>query len=601
MHTNTQLHKELANFLNDNADHPNLVAAFWINHLNFTHFLNSTKGWASLSNFDFSESSIKKIRNKVYEIYSPQINENFATYDIIEFVSKHHNNLNDSISHITNTCMKEKLTTLLNDVNEITQKLSAFIKKYSPHINELEFKRKFFLREKLTAITEILAQYRNHTKFIQNKVLYTGMKSDLKTINESIDNLSRYITEIRQHLHSCKSLLNRTENGNYQQILNELIFMLRFGNAGQHNLEIVYIFLFEQKPESIAGTIERYEAYFTYIYELLKQYYPDIDDILFYKPDVAIDELCKPYIICNDAYKSNNRLNFFMLLKLIKQYKFYLKVSNTTITSAEALFLERLEEVLRLTKMPYIEYIPVFSNLQSYIMSNFGINNKELSKILSVTEGTISRNKNSNEFLKKHLWFWAAVTGYTLDFLEGNSTLEYYGRNANTDSNRYLKTVAAITAASETFLTMTDYLVSFKNQLSSSGNSKKYVLSDKYLSIIAAHSKELTDLIRKQREKIDNLQEKYQNYLVEVQPLKNINRTQSSDKSEPDVASIPLKALEDFNEIVSMQFALCKEIFSLPYDHQKYELYNEYLQSLKNIQKAIYNSKHHLNQLPDMQ
>lgn len=151
-------------------------------------------------------------------------------------------------------------------------------------------------------------------------------------------------------------------------------------------------------------------------------------------------------------------------------------------------------------------------------MSNFGINNKELSKILSVTEGTISRNKNSNEFLKKHLWFWAAVTGYTLDFLEGNSTLEYYGRNANTDSNRYLKTVAAITAASETFLTMTDYLVSFKNQLSSSSNSKKYILSDKYLSIIAAHSKELTDLIRKQREKIDNLQEKYQNYLVEVQP-----------------------------------------------------------------------------------
>lgn len=60
MHTNTQLHKELANFLNDNANHPNLVAAFWINHLNFTHFLNSTKGWASLSNFDFSESSIKK-------------------------------------------------------------------------------------------------------------------------------------------------------------------------------------------------------------------------------------------------------------------------------------------------------------------------------------------------------------------------------------------------------------------------------------------------------------------------------------------------------------------------------------------------------------
>ncbi len=532
----------------------NLSDQFWIMHLNLNHFFAHIKNNQMNYDIDKIRDKINRVKIEILNHHSEIFEKDFLDYklNLIDDIFSNISSIEQEISIADFKCehrilkffkeLSEKIKDIQNNSNMLIEKFSVFI-----DIIKMESPFDIVAIRKLRKILEPRNIKIKFPNAYSDPKTFIKFKDRVKRIDNKISECIRLIEEkiISSKNDELKILIKVCRENKLYRLENYLV-KLEYATDFSFNKEIILLFLFidldDLKDNNyLKIIIKRHEKLFCDIYEELKFASPNTRTLLDFSISCKVEDDIKPCVQLKKYIFDDNNLILFKLKKLISLYGFYCDIKNIHICSSIEITLRDFDFILKETKMMEIEYNPLLDNLPNYVLNTFGLSQKDLSQILDIHESGISRKLEDGSILEKYTWFWKAATDFSYTYMNGETTIPYYGKHEQ-ESTKYLIAPVITMAFAEIFFKYITGLKEYKNALKSKNSTmqKELILSKEYLRKISAKSLRLVENIQSQRVAIDKLYEDYlikKSYLFRYENEDNDNRflkIKISDKEEAE-------------------------------------------------------------------
>ena len=251
--------------------------------------------------------------------------------------------------------------------------------------------------------------------------------------------------------------------------------------------------------------VDRTEKFFLDLYDYLQQELKgksNLMQVLF--GNAVPKDIADSYVPLPD-YDIKAGLSFFDLKKLTSLFLTYTVVTHSKnhLIYDYAVHFDR---TLSVTKLTHIAYNPFLDDPMTFIKKHYGLQQKEVAKILDITPETLSKHRKAGKLYSNHAWFWQLLTGCTDTYLRGETTIPKYGKN-DEKSITFKHAVLMLMPYPDIFLdrvrAIKDFLLEKRKKA-----KKKYMLSEKMLQSVMKEVLKFGEEIRNYRIYIDKLYEK---------------------------------------------------------------------------------------------
>lgn len=498
-----------------------LITSFWFMRLNSAHCSSIATRQVPPVTIDKVSKAISIIQDAIFKHFSNKILSDFKNYklDLIDSNFDISHNIDYSSFPAENN--EEKL--FIDHLHHLTygiQQLSREI-----HILQTNYPK--YIQETIPNITKPsqLALLKAKSEYKRNSLEANHTPEIWPCYKEDIDKSYNLLTELTTHIECLftfnndsffeKVILFLSEsnshiNPSHIPFIKNLIFELRYPDLSSFNKETISIFLFSRYKNYtisplVSTLIQKYENLFKNLYCKLRAKSHYIDEILFPHVLASRNQICENYI--GGSWPSidfKEHFSIFNLKKLISLYYIHKDLSQNTFTQHEDSIFRDFHNLFNFTKLPFMAYHPALNNLFDYMTKDLDINQKELANLLDQNPATISRKKKNNELLDSYQWFWVAAEGCTYEYLNGETTIPFYGKSTHDQSDKYLIALVSRFAFAELFLQEISNLRDYKLAVGRSGKTKQNPLSFLFLSEISKKAIALASTIQQCRISIDS-------------------------------------------------------------------------------------------------
>ena len=250
-----------------------------------------------------------------------------------------------------------------------------------------------------------------------------------------------------------------------------VLLSMKYGASSCFNLEAVLCFLFCHQvtlPKVLGHLIERQEAFFDDIYEVMVHKSGRIRELFEYDGidlEVAADNqgwelLAGPEAKAIKTYKHS-------LISLKELLILHEIIGSENRCKSVNLLLSYYLKILGETKVPYFSYDQRQCILSEFLQKT-GMKKEDFAKLFNISPASVYRKCNDGTLYTEPLFsvYWMAVTGFTYDYLRGDTTLKSYGQDPTGQrKNHYLWAAMLQKGASEGILKVAKDFIAFKYDL----------------------------------------------------------------------------------------------------------------------------------------
>ncbi len=557
----------------DKKTNLNIIDTFWLMHGNFDNVPQRPINMAKL--IDQASTNYEDKFNSETSIFIDTILENLYEHlDTYILESKQYtkdipilNTLKEIFSDITQwTAEYIKFT---DQFKEILKELNNYDIAWS--LNQDDNKdKKYFCLTNYHAIKTILEKKFYLNKPFEDPNLYRLLKTG-KENNIYVDGLEKAnkkwlndkYNEIRNKL---IRIFNSSDNDfiEARTILNDktpstlsLLIQMEYALHNIFEYELISIYLFTghkiDKAPATKILCSKQEAFFNKIYNMLIEHKKGIIELFNCFYHKARQESTGIYYAISPEV--NTPITFFQLFKIIKLYQIFepdMQLDDKIIskqTQNNKSVKSVLSTYYRLFQQSNIMY-PCYSKIASEpalsIMKDLSLTQKEVADYLGISERSLSRKIKNGKLTSDHPWFWLVISGATYEFLEGLTTLPWYGRNINKEeSSPNIISPVMIGAYAEEMLKKIQSFSTYNKNLGYNKDVPKIqALSLPLQAKIGSYMSQITTLIFDKKRKIEQeLTHKRRNVIQNHEDY-------PSDGTPPK--EIPLLNSDNYRELVNI-------------------------------------------------
>jgi len=147
----------------------------------------------------------------------------------------------------------------------------------------------------------------------------------------------------------------------------------------------------------------------------------------------------------------------------------------------------------------FISYPPI------QLLNDFVLTIPKAAQLMGVNKSTLNKAIDEKKALqRKHIWFWLALSGCTHEFLDGLTSMPFYGSDNHNDYD-YLQRIAPITffSIAENIIKNLNDISEYINSLGKNNNKKLEFISAKHQEEITGRCTTIANLIHKKRCEIE--------------------------------------------------------------------------------------------------
>lgn len=515
--------------------HVNLIDAFWLMHLDFEHFMNHLRPTPTdkKRNASAFREDIAAIKAKIIEHYSKLFETDFQNYTenfldgIYSDIFFDRNKIFEKLPDLSNVDAESSLPPeLLSKIVALAGEIKSLVKAVedfqSKHGQALQINKPVLSLSGIKKLKVSLTDAKlNWIQTISDRTirLQAQIKALTLNCNES---------EFNAAIKSCDERTDR--NGELSNCLKKYLTLLYYPIDGSFNHEIILVFLFGKVDWSKAGkylkfVVERHEKFFLSIYNELKAFYPHTDALLDIGTNICPRAVTSKYYHPLPEFSplDEPRAILFKLKKLINLYEFYCKAQKISPLKCVRAAMNVYKNILVETRFTEFHYAPMWSDLPSYIMNLFGLNQSDLAKILGIGNHNVTREKAKGTLIENYDWFWQAATGFTYTYVLGETTIPFYGK-MNSDSARYTVLPVSVMAYAEMFLNYIDVLTDYRKKIKANPDisKSKFSLNEERTKNLSEKVQILMNAIQEKRLFLNEFQNQRENFNVPVKMIQQI-------------------------------------------------------------------------------
>ncbi|MBR3497394.1 MAG: hypothetical protein IKO05_00195 [Selenomonadaceae bacterium] len=515
--------------------HVNLIDAFWLMHLDFEHFMNHLRPTPTdkKRNASAFREDIAAIKAKIIEHYSKLFETDFQNYTenfldgIYSDIFFDRNKIFEKLPDLSNVDAESSLPPeLLSKIVALAGEIKSLVKAVedfqSKHGQALQINKPVLSLSGIKKLKVSLTDAKlNWIQTISDRTirLQAQIKALTLNCNES---------EFNAAIKSCDERTDR--NGELSNCLKKYLTLLYYLIDGSFNHEIILVFLFGKVDWSKAGkylkfVVERHEKFFLSIYNELKAFYPHTDALLDIGTNICPRAVTSKYYHPLPEFSplDEPRAILFKLKKLINLYEFYCKAQKISPLKCVRAAMNVYKNILVETRFTEFHYAPMWSDLPSYIMNLFGLNQSDLAKILGIGNHNVTREKAKGTLIENYDWFWQAATGFTYTYVLGETTIPFYGK-MNSDSARYTVLPVSVMAYAEMFLNYIDVLTDYRKKIKANPDisKSKFSLNEERTKNLSEKVQILMNAIQEKRLFLNEFQNQRENFNVPVKMIQQI-------------------------------------------------------------------------------
>ena len=517
----------------DEGFHVNLIEAFWLMHLDFEHFINHLRPTPTdkKRNASAFREDIAAIKSWIVEHYSKLFEADFQNYTanfldgIYRDIFFDRNKIFEKLPDLSNVDAENSLSPdsdLLSKIVALSDEVKNLLEASE------DFQSKHGQALQINMPISSLSSIKKLNIPLTDDKLNEKVKQDLQIILDRIFRLQAQIkaltlncneSEINAAIKFCDELAH--ENNELFVYLKKYLTLFYYPIDGSFNHEVILVFLFGKVDWSKAGkhlkiVVKRHEKFFLNIYNEIKEFYPHTDALLDIGTNICPRAVTDKYYhqLPEFSPPDEPRALLFKLKKLINLYEFYCKAQKISLLKCVRVALNVYKNILVETRFNEFHYAPVWSDLPSYIMNLFGLNQSDLAKILGTGNHNVTREKAKGTLIENHDWFWQAATGFTYTYVLGETTIPFYGK-INSDSARYNVLPVSVMAYAEMFLNYIDALTDYRKKIKANPDisKSKFSLNEERTKNLSEKVQILMNAIQEKRiflNEFQNQREKFQ-------------------------------------------------------------------------------------------
>lgn len=230
----------------------------------------------------------------------------------------------------------------------------------------------------------------------------------------------------------------------------KLLILIEYAIGNSFNYELLIIYLFISKDKSSAEWTKlisnKQEKFISCLYSILIHKKGKLRDLFNSCFARSISEINNKYILYKEP-EYDTPFTFFNLSKIFILYQNIITPAVLDIKhqnqehhiyqASIGNFVKVYVKLFKESTMIYPCYNILLSNPPIKLLDEFGLSIEDAAKIMGVNKSTLYRNIKLGTISKsKYLWFWLAISGCTHDFLNGLTSIPYYGHNSQNNNDK---------------------------------------------------------------------------------------------------------------------------------------------------------------------
>ena len=384
----------------------------------------------------------------------------------------------------------------------------------------------------------------------QSCINLNWLENEYDNILKSLFDIFRYsddkYKDIRKHL------------TNLHPLTEKLIISMEYAIDGGFNYELLSIYLFISKDKSKAYFTkmisQKHELFIQCLFDILTQENKSLKSLFNIYYQKSISEIRKSYSLYPDVDTDySTPLTIFNLYKIFVIYKSIINPMILDIDHKNESFHKYPTSVSN-TLDSYIDIfnhssliLPCYNIFISYppiqLFNEYGLSIPEAAKLMGVNKSTLSRAINDKAISKKkYIWFWLALSGCTHEFLDGLTSLPYYGSDVHNDYDYFvtIKPLIFLGIAEHMIKNIND-ISEYKNSLGKNHHHKLETMSYKHQQEITSKCSTIANLIHTKR------------FMIE-QDIYNKQTEEKSNNGRPiEITSSNINELSpNYNELIAI-------------------------------------------------
>lgn len=280
---------------------------------------------------------------------------------------------------------------------------------------------------------------------INNKYVEGLEKANKKWLNDKYNEIRNKLIRVFNSSDNDFIEARRVLNDKMSYTLNILIQM-EYALHDIFKYELITIYLFTghklDKAPATKALCNKQEAFFNKIYNLLIEHKKGIIELFNCFCHRAHKESAGIYYPFSPEV--NTPITFFQLFKIIRLYQIFEpdmqlddKIISKQIQNNKSVksVLSTYYRLFQQSNLMYPCYSKIASEPALSIMKDLSLTQKEVADYLGISERSLSGKIRNGKLTSDHPWFWLVISGATYEFLEGLTTLPWYGRNINKEKS----------------------------------------------------------------------------------------------------------------------------------------------------------------------
>ena len=508
-----------------------LCEQFWIMRLNISHLTDAIK---LHTKENISENQIRARKSEIVEKYSEMFDTDFVNfkktilnnvYQIIAFEKSSNFELElDSLQKNFSDC---PIISLFLEIVSQVKKFQESFSKFCALAEKFNFDKSRYgdFHFDIIANVECLQVYfsskRNLPEFYNSSCVFNVLKSAVQKMYDNAHTAMNFIEQIVSKFSNQNfSELVHNENIQSYPITNEFLLKFQYTLTTNFNYELLLLFMWTDfnnynPSNALSLVVQKYESFFSDTYNKLTTISADVNDLLDIHCNFCPQDITEPYANPPPFIFRNDSILLFRLKKIIKLYQIFQHCKILHEPEWLASTLNLFDEILIETKFADVSYNTISDDFPAYLMHILNLKISDIATILDKDKSTISRQFKNHTIIQKNIWFWQAATDFTWTYINGETTIPYYGKE-NSSDNLYLQKIVSQRAFAELFLQNITALKDYQTLLNKNKKiKKKVILSGEYLKKISLKTYTFVRKIKNHRVYTDRLYSRFNHVLQE--------------------------------------------------------------------------------------
>lgn len=416
------------------------------------------------------------------------------------------------------------------DINSIDYK-TRFKFSLFPQVYELIKFKRFPIEQRAREAIKAYAKAENwEDKRVQKEIAdIENNTTKIKKQSQSLYNKRQLIRDNVMNIFKFDddSFLNdRKIIDNNHPWIEKILILIEYAIGSSFHYELLIIYLFISKDKSSAEWTKlisnKQEKFISILYSILIHKKKGLRNLFNSCFARSISEINNKFLFYKKP-EYDTPLTFFNLSKVFILYQNIITPAVLDINHQNQnyhIYQTRVGNLVR----DYIELFeestmiyPCCNTLLSIppikLLDEFGLSIEDAAEIMGVNKSTLYRNIKLGTISKsKYLWFWLAISGCTHDFLNGLTSIPYYGHNSqnNNDKSIMMNPIMSFGIA-ENMIKNVNSISDYIERLGKNNDLKHTILSKDFQIELTAICNKICLVMRKKRTLIEAEVEKKRN------------------------------------------------------------------------------------------